>query len=150
MRLIRWSDKTRNGAITSPVRSDPFESLLAENPFESPFDRAFRGQETWPVVDVLEKGGDIFIRAELPGMTQKEFDIKLTGNVITISGEKKVDTPNSFRRKESWYGRFMRSFTLPETIDPDRIKAEFKDGILTIQIPHNEAGKPRAIPVRVE
>jgi HSP20 family protein len=82
-------------------------------------------------------------------MTEKEFDIKLTGNVLTISGERKADTRQNFRRKESWHGRFLRSFTIPETIDHDRARAEFKNGVLTIKVPRNAAQKPRAILVSV-
>jgi len=105
-----------------------------------------------PAVDVLEKDGNLILRAEVPGMNQKDIDLKLEGNVLTMKGEKKSsaeENDDNYRRIESCYGSFTRSFTLPETVEHDKIRADYKDGILTITIPQKPEVKPREIPVSV-
>jgi len=111
-----------------------------------------RSESWFPVVDVLEKDGNLILRAEVPGMSQKDIDLKLEGNVLTMKGEKKSSEEEkkvNYRHVESCYGSFTRSFTLPETVDRDKISADYKDGILTITIPQKPEVKPREIPVSV-
>jgi HSP20 family protein len=111
-----------------------------------------RSESWFPVVDVLEKDGNLILRAEVPGMSQKDIDLKLEGNVLTMKGEKKSSEEEkkvNYRRVESCYGSFTRSFTLPESVDRDKISADYKDGILTITIPQKPEIKPREIPVSV-
>jgi len=105
-----------------------------------------------PSVDILEKEGNLILRAELPGMTEKEIDLKVEGNTLTLKGERKMeneDKKSNYHRVESSYGSFTRSFTLPETVDLDKINAEYKNGILTITLPQKPEVKPREIPVSV-
>ena len=111
-----------------------------------------RSESWFPVVDVLEKDGNLILRAEVPGMSQKDIDLKLEGNVLTMKGEKKSSEEEkkvNYRHVESCYGSFTRSFTLPESVDRDKISADYKDGILTITIPQKPEIKPREIPVSV-
>jgi HSP20 family protein len=105
-----------------------------------------------PKVDILEKNGNLLLQVEVPGIKEKELDVKLEGNVLTLSGEKKLekeDDRNNFHRRESYYGKFSRSFTLPETSALDKVKADYKNGVLTITVPQKEEARPREIPVKV-
>jgi HSP20 family protein len=86
-------------------------------------------------------------------MNEKEIDLKLEGNTLTIKGERKMeneDKKNNYHRVESYYGSFSRSFRLPDTVDYEKIKAEYKNGVLTIKMPHKPEVKPREIPVSVQ
>jgi HSP20 family protein len=109
------------------------------------------GGDNWrPAVDILEKNGDLVLRAEVPGIDEKAIDLKLEGKVLTIKGEKMPEPEvNGFtyHRSESYYGTFTRSFTLPDSADSDRIKADFKNGILTITIPQKAEAKVRSIAI---
>ena len=138
-----------------PARIWPEATQLFDEFFNDfPFPRWNGSQrENWmPSVDVLEKDGNLIVRAEVPGMSQKDIDLTLEGNVLTMKGEKKFseeEKSGNYRRVESSYGSFSRSFTLPETVDRDKIQADYKDGILTITVPQKPEVKPREIPVSV-
>ena len=110
-------------------------------------------RESWtPSVDVLEKDGNLILRAELPGLTEKEIDLKLEGNSLTLKGERKMDNEDkksNYHRIESYYGSFTRTFQLPETVDFEKINAEYKNGVLAITLPQKPEVKPREIPVSV-
>lgn len=110
-------------------------------------------RENWlPRVDILEKDGEMILRCEIPGVSEKDIDLKLEGNVLTLRGEKKLDHEegrDNYHRVESFYGTFSRSFTLPETVDTDKIKADYKNGVLTVTIPQKPEVRPREIPVNV-
>ena len=106
-----------------------------------------------PSVDIIEKDGNLILHAELPGMTEKEIDLKLEGNTLTLKGEKKMeneDKKSNYHRLESFHGSFTRSFRLPDSVDFERIKAEYKNGVLTVTIPKKPEVKPREIPVSVQ
>jgi len=109
--------------------------------------------ESWmPSVDILEKDGNLILRAELPGMTEKDIDLKLEGNILTLKGERKIeneDSKSTWHRIESCHGSFTRSFSLPETVDMEKIGAEYKNGVLIITLPQKPEVKPREIPVAV-
>jgi len=103
-----------------------------------------------PAVDILEKDGNLVLKAELPGIEEKNIELKLDGNVLTLKGEKKFEEKaekESYHRVERHYGAFTRSFTLPDSVDRDKIKADCRNGVLTIVIPQKAEMKPREIPV---
>ncbi len=103
-----------------------------------------------PTVDISETENGFEIRAELPGVSEKDVNVSVTDNLLTIKGEKhqeaETDSKN-YHRVERRYGSFQRSFTLPRHIETDAIKAEFKAGVLTLGIPKAEAAKPTEIPI---
>ena len=136
----------------TPARLWPETSLL-DNLFEDfPFGAAFE-KGVVPAVDILEKDGNLILRAELPGMTEKEIGLKLDGNVLTLSGERKLENEekrDNYRRIERSYGSFSRSFTLPETVDREKVKAEYKNGVLTVTIPLKPEAQPRAVPIAIQ
>ena len=111
-----------------------------------------RNAEGWaPPADIYEKDGNIQLMISLPGMDEKEIELRVEGAVLTVRGNRK--SPESegytYHRKESRHGNFSRSFTLPETSDPNSIKADYKNGILAITIPQKPEVKPRTIKVNI-
>jgi HSP20 family protein len=128
-----------------------FESML-ESPLQREENGSLLGQ--WiPPVDVLEEGDTIRIVAELPGVKPEDVRISLENNVLTIQGEKKkemVGEDDKAYRFERAYGMFERSFTLPATIDANKIVAKYDAGLLTVLLPKVEAAKPRQITVKIE
>ena len=106
-----------------------------------------------PRADVLEAADHVEIRAEIPGVTQKEIAVSVTNNVLTLKGEKSREDGGevgNYHRVERIYGRFHRSFTLPPNLQTDNIKATFKDGVLVVSIPKVEEAKPKEINISVE
>jgi HSP20 family protein len=101
----------------------------------------FRGtaaQRLMPALDVFEKDGKFQINAELPGMQDKDIEIEVADDVLTISGEKRDEREvkeDNYYRSERTYGSFRRQVALPAGADPDNIEARFKDGVLTIEVP---------------
>ncbi len=147
MRLIPYLRRTETPARIWPDSSSLFDEF-AGDPF---FSSAFRDNDRWlPAVDILEKDGNLILRAEIPGVSEKDIELKLEGNVLTLKGEKNrehTEDRGSFHRVESFCGSFTRSFTLPETVDRDNVKADYKNGILTVTIPQKPEVRPREIPV---
>ena len=148
MRLIPYIRRSEAPARIWPETSSLFDEFFNDLPFVR---TASRNGDHWlPAVDVLEKDGNLMLRAEIPGMSEKEIELKLEGNVLTLKGEKKLENEeerNNYHRMESYYGSFTRSFTLPESVDRDRIKADYKNGVLTVTIPQKPEVRPREIPV---
>jgi len=109
------------------------------------------GLGNWkPVVDIYDNDEDITIKAELPGVEKKDIEVDLKDRVLTIRGERsheKEVKEDNYHRKERVFGKFHRAFTLPADYDPDKIKADFKDGVLKIEIPKPEKEKPKKIAV---
>ncbi len=103
-----------------------------------------------PVVDVYDNDDNIVIKAELPGIDKEGIEIDVKDRVLTLKGERssesEVKDDNYYRRERS-FGKFERAFTLPADVDPDKIKADYKDGVLKIDIPKPEEKKPRQITI---
>ena len=103
-----------------------------------------------PSCDIYEEGDSIIVKAELPGVEKSDIDVQVENNVLTLRGERKrekeVKSENLYRT-ERFYGSFTRSFTLPVTVDTEKIHAEYKDGVLQVTLPKVDAAKPRRIKV---
>ena len=106
-----------------------------------------------PVVDIEESAEAYTIRAELPGLSKEKVKVTVENGALTLSGERdlerRVET-KTFHRVERSHGKFTRSFTLPDDVDPESVAANFKDGLLEIQITKREEALPKSIEVRVE
>lgn len=103
-----------------------------------------------PVVDIYENEDTLVVKAELPGVDKKDIKVDVKDGVLTLSGERsheKEVKEEDYYRKERAFGRFHRSFNVPAETDPDKIKAEFKDGVLKVEIPKPEEKKPKKIAV---
>jgi len=105
-----------------------------------------------PAVDINENGHELVVKADLPGIDPKELDIRVENNVLSIRGErkfeKKVDQDN-YLRVERTYGSFSRSFSPANTVNPEGIKADYQNGVLTLVVPKREEAKPKQIKVNV-
>jgi HSP20 family protein len=108
---------------------------------------------TWsPLVDVFEDDDGITLRAELPGVPEKDVDIQLDGTTLTLRGERTLPNEqkrDNYHRVERTYGAFARSFTLPQNIDAANITAQSKDGVLSVHLPKKAETKPRSIKIGV-
>ena len=118
----------------------------------------FANEEDWPgfrcnwapAVDISENDQNIVVRAEIPGINKDDVRLTVNNGTLTITGEKKQeknDEKYNYCRNERMYGSFCRSFSLPSTIDSSKIKANYKDGILSISLPKVEAAKPKEIAI---
>ena len=142
MTLVRWN----------PARELASMEIDRLNHMLSDF---YGGGRSWiPAVDVFETNDrEYVLKAELPDMKSDDINITFDNGVLTLTGERTSDldeTHGTFHRSERAYGRFSRSFTLPATIDANRINASYKDGVLTIRVPQREEAKPKQIPVDIE
>jgi HSP20 family protein len=124
------------------VRWDPFR------------DFGFAAPNTWvPPVDIFQTGDhELVLKAELPDMSREDIDITVENFVLTVKGEKKLShevKEEQYHHLERRYGTFSRSFSLPQTVDSNRVAAEYKNGVLTVRLPLREEAKPRTIKVDV-
>ncbi|MDC7227374.1 MAG: Hsp20/alpha crystallin family protein [Spirochaetales bacterium] len=106
-----------------------------------------------PGMDLIEKDHEFFLVCELPGLSQEDIDMSIASNVLTIKGtknEEKESSEGTYFRKELWSGTFQRTLPLPRSIDPEKISAELKDGILRVTLPKKEEAKPKQIAVKVK
>jgi HSP20 family protein len=103
-----------------------------------------------PPVDIFERGDDLVIRTEIPGVDKNDIDIDVENNTLVIRGERKRDKEfegKTAYRTERVYGKFVRSFSLPRTVDSSRISATYKDGVLELTLPKAEEAKPKRIEI---
>jgi HSP20 family protein len=131
------------------VRWDPFEEM---NRLHDHFlsGRGLAKQAFQVAVDIREEDDAFYVDAEVPGLAAEDVKVDIEKNVLTLSGERKVEkeeTEGTFRRVERQYGSFTRSFTLPETVDTENISADLKEGVLALRLPKKDAPTPRSISV---
>jgi len=148
--------------MTALMRWDPFRELeemsdRLNRMFARPATRT-NGKETmivadWtPTVDISETDGEYQIKAEIPDVKKEDVKVTLEDGVLTIQGERKQEKEEKgkkYHRIERSYGSFVRSFSLPDVIDEEKVRAEFKDGVLSLHLPKSEKAKPKAIEVKV-
>lgn len=106
--------------------------------------------EISPSIDIYEEGGDMVVKAELPGITKEDLNVSITENTLTIKGEKKKEQKveeKDYHRIERSYGSFSRSFRLPDNVAGDKAKAEFKDGVLEVRLPKTKETQAKKITV---
>jgi len=102
-------------------------------------------------VDIKEESDAIVIKADLPGVKKEDIDVRVDGNLLTIKAEKKFEEKEEekdrYHRIERYYGVFQRSFTLPDRVDPEKMKARYEDGVLILTLPKRPEAKPKTIRV---
>lgn len=106
--------------------------------------------EISPSVDIFEEGGEMVVKAELPGITKENLKVTITENTLTITGEKKQEEKvekKDYHRVERSYGSFTRSFRLPDNVNGDKAKASFKDGVLEVRVPKTKETKQKKITI---
>lgn len=133
---------------------DPFVGLHA---FEDKMNRMFaepNGRPWIPPVDIVENENELVVKADIPDVKFEDIDVKLENGTLTLRGERKFEKQESgkggWHRVERSYGTFERSFTLPDTVDPEHVKADYKNGTLTVTLPKKEIAKPRQVKVEVK
>lgn len=136
MTLVRWNPARE----LASMEIDRLNNMFAD------FYGTGRG---WtPAVDIYEsKDREYVIKADLPEMKREDIHLTFENNVLTLSGERTLEQPEGLHRSERFHGAFSRSFTLPNTVDGNRIFAAYKDGVLTVRVPQREEAKPKQIEV---
>jgi HSP20 family protein len=146
MNLVRWNPWEEMSTLQNRI----------SNLFYEPFFRSDREDDglsmgSWhPVVDMFENDDKIVLKAELPGVDKKDIAVDVKDRVLTLSGERSYDNEvkeENYYRRERACGKFKRAFTLPADVDADLIKADFKDGVLRVEMPKPEAQKPKQITI---
>jgi HSP20 family protein len=146
--------------MASITRWDPFRGLAS---FQEQMNRLFEDSlrtrdgesalTTWaPPVDIYETENELVLKVDLPELNEKDLDIRVENNMLTIQGERKFEEKTSrdnYLRVERAFGSFSRSFSLPNTVDTDAIHAEYKNGVLTVQMPKRAEAKPKQVKVTV-
>ncbi len=145
MNLVTWDPYRELGALQDRVNRI----------FSGPVTRRERDEEmslgAWiPPVDIVEEKDRILLTAELPGFKESDIQIQMEGGVLTLRGERKSEAEKegrTFHRMERSYGQFVRSFTLPNNVDREHVKASFANGLLEIELPKREEARPRQIKI---
>ena len=142
------------------------QSLLKFGPFsdvdEMPAMRHFQdtlsrflnepGMRPWtPPVDILETENELLLKMDVPEINLKDVEIRMENDTLTVKGERKFEQPQGkgYHRIERSYGTFARSFSLPNTVDTEKVRADYRTGVLTITLPKKEIAKPRTIRVEI-
>jgi HSP20 family protein len=136
------------------TQTDPISGLRL---FEDALTRMLsepRSSRPWsPPVDILETENELVLKADLPDVQSNDIDIQVENQTLTIKGERKFDQEESstgYHRIERSYGTFVRSFTVPSTVDTEKVSADYKNGVLTVKFPKKETAKPRQVKVEVK
>lgn len=142
----------------SLIRYNPFREMeefarswsLLPDLFSRVFEEPIAVRPWTPSVDIEERENEIVVKADVPGVSEKDLDVRLENNTLTIKGERKFekeDKQKGYHRIERAYGSFVRSFALPAAVDADKVEAHYKDGVLTVTLPKTEAAKSRKVKI---
>ncbi len=122
--------------------------------FQNEPERGVRNGGVWsPAVDISETENALMMTAEIPGMKKEDISISINNNVLVLKGEKKKEKESkdeNYHRIERSYGSFTRSFSLPTTVDANKVKASYKDGVLIVELSKKEEAKPKEISINVD
>jgi HSP20 family protein len=138
--------------MITPNRAAREIDRMFDDFFRSPFLRTDVDTDFMPRVNVVDTRDNMLITFEVPGMEKKDIKVMVKDNVLTVSGERKFEhneKEDTFIRNEIYAGSFSRSFTLPETVNPDKIQADYKNGMLEIRLGKLEEVKPKEIEVKI-
>jgi HSP20 family protein len=134
-----------------------FDPLANLRLFEDSFARMLtepQSNRPWaPSVDIYETENELVLKADVPDVELKDIDVRVENQTLTIAGERVFHQPESgkgYHRIERSYGKFMRSFAVPNVFDTEKIAAEYKNGVLTVSLPKKEAAKPRQVKIEVK
>ena len=134
-----------------------FDPLANLRMFEDAFSRFLsepQSNRPWsPAVDIYETENELVLKADLPDVDQKEIDVRVENQTLTVAGVRnfeRADNQKGFHRIERNYGKFVRSFAVPNAFDTEKIAAGYQNGVLTVTLPKKEAAKPRQIKIEVK
>jgi HSP20 family protein len=144
MNLVQWSP-FRDMSLLQNQMNRIFQETMQGWPASTD------GGGTWmPAADIFETENDLLVKVDLPGVDPKQTDVRVENNVLTIRGERQLEeetNKENFHRVERTYGTFSRSFTLPASVNADKIQANYKNGVLSITLPKAEQARPRRIQI---
>ncbi len=148
MPVIRWDPFREMASL-----QERLNRLFSDVRTRSPLGEEDINQGTWvPPVDIYETADFLGFKAEFPGMNKEDIIVAVKDNTLTLKGEKKFEKDvkeENYHRMERSFGTFQRVFSLPSSVQPDKVTARFKDGVLEIKLPKMEEAKPRQIKVEV-
>lgn len=146
MSLIRYS----------PALDFPFTGFRELQDSMNRFLTEPSGNRPWvPAVDIAENENELIVKADIPDMKFEDIDVRLENGTLTLRGERKFEKSTGGEKEGGWhrversYGTFERVFTLPDTVDPEKVHADYKNGVLTVTLPKKEIAKPRQVKVKV-
>jgi HSP20 family protein len=157
-KTYRRTGKEHYAMINTLTRWEPMELADVENRLSRFFGRRTDGRDDitladWaPLADITEDDKEYVIKAELPDVKKEDVKVTVENGVLTIAGERKFEKEEKkkkYHRVERAYGSFVRSFALPDLAEGDRVKAEFKDGMLTVHVPKSEKAKAKQVDVKI-
>lgn len=150
MAIVRWWDPVRDLSSIQDKMNQLFEDTFTRTKGRE----EGLGTGMWtPAVDIYETNEAVTVKAELPGLTREQVGIEVKDGLLTLRGERKVEKEvkeENYHRIERAYGTFLRSFSLPASIDQEKISATLKDGVLELTLPKKEQAKPKQITVAVK
>ncbi len=136
------------------LQHDPISSLLR---FEGAVTRLMsqpRTSRPWsPAVDIMETENDLVLKADLPEVRLEDIDVRVENQTLSIKGERRFEEESNgqgYHRIERSYGSFFRSFAVPNSVDTEKVSADYKNGVLTVKLPKKEAAKPKQVKVEVK
>jgi len=147
--LIRWQPFRELTSMQDRMNRLVDEFFGRRAPFTT------EAEESWgfaPPVDIYEDDHKLTFKVEIPGMEEKDLKVEIEDHTLTVRGERKVEKEikeEHFRRKERHYGAFSRSFTLPASVDTEKIEANYVNGVLAIELPKRAEAKPKQVRVNV-
>ena len=145
MKLAKWQPMELDRGVAGEPFFDRFFDLLDEKNWGTP--------KTWsPALEMLEHKGHLVVRFDLPGIDPKSVDLQLSGDRLTLSGERKFEAPEAttYLKREQVYGKFSRTLQLPFTVDEKKVRATYENGVMQIDLPKSAEELGRQIPVEVK
>ena len=150
MAIVRWLDPFRDLSSIQERMNQIFEDALARSRGR---EEGLRSGMWTPAVDIYENNDSVVVKAELPGVEKDQISVEVKDGILSLRGERKFEKEvkeESYHRIERSYGNFLRSFSLPVSVDQDKVTARFKDGVLEVNLPKKEQAKPKQIQVDVK
>jgi HSP20 family protein len=145
--LTRWEPFREFATL-----QDRMNRLFRESYNDAGQDEALTTSRFAPAVDVYEDEHQVTLKIEVPGIDEKDIDVRVENNTLTVQGERKIEKEEkeeNYRRVERQYGSFTRTFTLPQTVDAEKVSANYEKGVLKITLPKKAEAKPKQIKVNI-
>ena len=149
--LVRWQPFQELNALQRHMNR-MFDTFSGKTTSLMPLEESLSSWEFGPPVDIYKDDRRLTFKVEVPGIDEKDIKVEIENNVLTVRGERKLENDikeENFRRMERHYGAFSRSFTLPSTVDPEKIEANYTHGVLAIQMPKRAGARPKEIKMNV-
>ncbi len=149
MAIVRWLDPFRDLTSIQERMNQIFEDALTRSRGR---DEGLRTGMWTPAVDIYEKNDAVVVKAEIPGVEKDQISVEVKDGILTLRGERKFERDvkeESYHRIERSYGTFLRSFSLPVSVNQEKVKATFRDGVLEVELPKKELAKPKQIKVDI-